>query len=431
MNGVKTGPVLVKIADFRGIELFSIRTEKFKTNTVHIFLDSSITKDEAAMTALLPAVLRRGCKSYPAFRDIARCLEELYGATFDCGVVKKGERHIIHFYIEYVNDRYTTDNTRLFRQAFDLAAQILLEPVIEGEGFRKDYVKQEKNNLKNLIESRINNKVQYAVDRCLEEMCRTEPFGIYEYGSVSDLPGIDAEGLHRHYRNVMEEWPVKVYITGDASDEQLAYAQNALEGIKRGSVKKPSPVKIISGPQDVRYIEEKRHINQAKLTLGYRTNTGPSDEDYYPLLLYNGILGGGIHSKLFRNVREKAGIAYYAFSRLEKFKGLMVAGCGIDPAVRGKAEEIMGKQADDMRKGVISDYEFNSALKAMETGIKSLRDSSINMADFYLGQRVAGSNDSFDTLIEHIREVKREDVIRVAEKIKLDTVYFLSPGANE
>jgi len=47
-------------------------------------------------------------------------------------------------------------------------------------------------------------------------------------------------------------------------------------------------------------------------------------------LVYNSILGGGLHSKLFQNVREKAGLAYYAFSRLEKFKGLMVVSCGIE-----------------------------------------------------------------------------------------------------
>lgn len=426
---LKTGSAAepVKIAEDNGITIYHINTDKFKTNTVHVFFDSNISEGNATMNALLPAVMRRGCGTLPSFRDIARRLEELYGASFDCGINKKGERHIIYFHIEYINDKYTINKTKLFKEVLDLLGEILLEPVKEGDGFRDDYLRQEKANLESMIRSRINNKVQYAVERCMEEMCANEPYAIYEYGRVSDLERISREGLYRHYREVLEIWPVSIYMTGVFDDEQIDYAKTLFCGIAPRKPGTSGPAAVNTQPERVKHVEEKQPVNQGKLSLGFRTNTGPADDDYYPLLVYNGILGGGIHSKFFRNVREKAGIAYYAFSRLEKFKGLMAASCGIEHSDRKKAESIMLTQVEEIAEGNISDYEFNATIKSIETGIDTLKDSQPGIVEFYFGQYIAGSNDTFDSLLEKVRAVTPDDAAGVAGKVKLDTVYYLSP----
>jgi predicted Zn-dependent peptidase len=161
------------------------------------------------------------------------------------------------------------------------------------------------------------------------------------------------------------------------------------------------------------------------LTLGFRTNTSHKEKDYYSLMVYCGILGGGIHSKLFRNVREKASLAYYIFSRLEKFKGLMVISSGIEPEEKDIALQIIMEQLDEISKGNISDYEYEATLKTIETGLIALKDSQIQVVDFYLSQLMAGTNDSFESVVEKTRRVTKQDVINVAEKIRLDTVYFL------
>jgi len=167
-------------------------------------------------------------------------------------------------------------------------------------------------------------------------------------------------------------------------------------------------------------------VNQGKLCLGFRTNTPPGSKDYYKLLVYNSILGGGLHSKLFQNVREKAGLAYYAFSRLEKFKGLMVVSCGIEIKNKDKALEIIYKQLDEIKNGNISDYEYEASIKSIETGIKSLKDIQLQIVDFYLSQYIAETDDTPDDVIENVKKVTKKDVVDIAERIKLDTVYFLT-----
>lgn len=416
----------LKISSFNGIEVYQIKTEKFKTNSINIFFHDNLNRESAAKNALVPAVLRRGCESFATFQDIAMHLEELYGSSFDCGVNKKGERQIIQFYIEFVSDRFTGENLNLFEKAFDLLYEIITKPVTENNIFKNEYIKQEKENLKRLIESRVNDKAQYSVDRCFEEMCKDEPFGIYEYGSVQDLDSINNSNLFEHYKSFLETLPIQIYITGDVEDVKIQKIAEKLSQVKRGPVKNVDVGFTNRAVIEVKDITEKMSVNQGKLSLGFRTNTSPNEENYNTLMVYNGILGGGIHSKLFQNVREKASLAYYAFSRLEKFKGLMVISSGIEIDNQEKAKKIIFEQIDEIKSGNISDYEFESTIKAIETGINSLKDSQLQVVDFFLGQSVANTTDDFSSIIEKVKKVTKNDVIDISRKIILDTVYFLT-----
>jgi len=428
----------IKITSFSGIDVYQIKTDKFKTNSINIFFHDDLKKENASKNAMIPAVLRRGTVSFPTFKDIALYLEELYGASFDCGVTKKGERQIIQFYIEFASDEFINGEDNLFEKAFNLLYDIITKPVLENGIFRNEYVEQEKNNLKNLIESRINDKMQYAVDRCYEEMCKGEPFEIYDYGNVEEVEKIDSKALFEHYVNFIKTYPVQVFICGNVADDMINKAVKRLENLRdenKSIQEGKGEINVLKGVSPDSFnklmvkskdVTEKLNVNQGKLSLGFRTNTSPDSNDYYALVVYNGILGGGIHSKLFQNVREKASLAYYVFSRLEKFKGLMVVSSGIEIENRDKALGIILEQLEQIKAGNISDYEYETTLNVIETGIKSLKDNQISIVDFYLSQTVAGTNDDFSSFIEKIRKVKREDVIRIAEKIKLDTIYFLT-----
>jgi predicted Zn-dependent peptidase len=227
-----------KVYSGNGIEVYKIITDKYKTNSINIFFQDNLSRETASMNAMVPAVLRRGCGSFPTFKDIALYLQELYGASFDCGVSKKGEQQIIQFYIEFVSDRYTGEPTDLFKKSFELLYEIITDPVLEGGVFKNDYVELEKDNLRRLILSRINDKVQYSVEKCLEEMCKDEPFGVHEYGSEEDLNSINSEDLFKHYVNLVETVPIKVYITGNIEEEKIKDAIEKLVAIRRGKIKK-------------------------------------------------------------------------------------------------------------------------------------------------------------------------------------------------
>src|SRR5690606_27369114 len=111
-------------------------------------------------------------------------------ATFDCGVTKKGERHIIHFYTEFLSEQFVPDSTDTFAAGLSLLFDIVARPALVNGSFNEEYLAQEKENLKIRIEGRVNDKMQYSVDRCLEELWLNEPYEIYDYGFVDELEEI-------------------------------------------------------------------------------------------------------------------------------------------------------------------------------------------------------------------------------------------------
>lgn len=428
-NGFNAGRA-IKVSSFNGTDIYRIDTDKFKTSSIHFFFQDNLTRETVTKNALLPAVMRRGSQKYATLKDISMELENLYGASFDCGVTKKGERHIIHFYTEFLSKRYVPDDTETFDAALDLLFSIIASPAFVNGRFSEEYLAQEKEKLKILIQGRVNDKMQYSVDRCLEEVCRDEPYSIFDYGFAEDLDAITADELTAHYRTMIETYPLQVYLAGSITDRETDRVIALLKGLpgrnvltlRNGFVKKEGMEK--------RQVTETMNVTQGKLCLGYRTNTAADSADFPALMVFNSILGGGIHSKLFQNVREKASLAYYSYSRLEKFKGLMVVSSGIEIKNKDKTLEITEKQLEDIKNGIISDQEIEAAVKSIETGIKSLTDSQINIVDYYLSQTVSGTNDDFNDIIEKVRQVKKEDVVNTARRICLDTIYFLTAPEN-
>ncbi|NTV90216.1 MAG: insulinase family protein [Clostridiales bacterium] len=416
----------VKIESFKGTDIFWIKTDKFKTNSINIFFLDNLNREHASKNALLPAVLKRGTSGYPTYGDIARRLEELYGASFDCETSKKGEAQIIQFYTEFLSDKYAGSDTDLFGKSLELLMEVICRPYLSNGCFHREYVDLEKDNLKKLIANKVNDKMQYSLDRCFEEMCAGEPFEISEHGVAGDIDGITPEDLFEHYGRVLSEYPCKVFVSGNIDLMDIDKLNKAIFSFRTkeasGTVKNLLKYEV----SDVREVTERMNVSQGKLSLGFRTGISADSPDYCALMVCNSILGSGMHSKLFQNVREKAGLAYYAFSRLEKYKGLMIVSSGIESENKDKAKDIILEQLEDIRNGIISDHEFEATLKTIETGLNSLRDSQMQIVEFNLGQQLGGTDDSFETLTEKVKRVTREDVSRVAKGIRLDTIYFLT-----
>lgn len=415
-----------KIAEKNGINFYHINSNKFKTSRADVFFVDNLSKDRASGNALVPLMMKRGCESYPEFIEMERKLEELYGADINAGAVKKGENQIIGFHMSHISDRYANDE-KLFDSCSDLLMCMLEKPLIDETGFKNSLFKQERDNLIDFIRSRINDKINFSLNRCIEEMCEGEPYAIPDDGTEEGALLLDPKKSMDIYNEMIKTYPAYVYFSGDIDDKSIKrFIDRFLSG-SRDSIRKIDPTGVKKSITNVKKINEKMDVNQGKLCMGFRTHIEPSSEDYYPLVVYNAILGGSTHSKLFRNVREKASLAYYAQSVLEKYKGLMIIMSGIEAENRIKAEDITLAQVEEMKKGNISKDDMNASLKSLETGMKSIQDSQGAIVDFYLSQNLTQTDDDFDSLINKFNSVKIDDVVRVAQNVQLDTIYFLEP----
>ncbi len=411
-----------KIKD--GISLHSLQTNKFKTFTLSFYIHRPLKEEEVTLNALLPFIMKRGSVLYPNLAAISKKLEELYGGFFDCGIRKKGEDQVICFNFEFVSPKYVKNDPQYLNEIYRFVFDIVLNPLIYDGGFKEEYVIREKENLKDHIEGLINDKKEYASLRCLSQMCTGENYALYEYGRIEDMERIDGKVLYNHYQDILRSSVIDVFAVGEVDLKPL---EQKLSGVERSLVSYEYPkTSVLKKSSDIQVAEDKFEVAQGKLAMGFRTNTGFCDEDAFALTLFNSIFGSGAHSKLFNNVREKLSLCYYAYSRLEKQKGIMLVSSGVEFENFKKAHDEILAQLQDIREGKVSDAELNASKKAIVNILMSLNDSAFSMEDFYLSGLIAGKVTDIEEYIRKIEETTLEEVVKVAGKIQLDTVYYLT-----
>ncbi len=406
-----------------GVFLTAIRTDKFKTGCFSINFVRPLCHEEAGKNALFPSILLRGSEQYPTMKAISDELDEMYGATVGTLLRKKGEVQMTGFYADFIEDDLVGED--IFARVMRFVFELLLHPVLENGGFRADYFESEKRVQLNAIASRINNKRSYAVSRMLSVMCADEAYRVLRIGDAEDLDGVTPENLYAHYRNILATSGVELFYMGRKStDEAASLLRGYLKDLPRGELVQTETC-VVPAALQVREVTETLDVTQGKLCMGLRTGCAAADPDYPALMVMNTIFGGGATSKLFLKVREEMSLCYYAGSSCEKTKGLMVINAGIEFDKFETAKTEILHQLALCRAGEITDDELESARRYLLSDLKLALDSPGQLDDFYVGQAVTGLDGTIEQLAEAVARVTKDDVIRAAQKITLDTVYFL------
>lgn len=415
----------------KGINIHIINTSRFKTNLVAVFLTTPITREEVTYNAVISSVLRRGSKNMQTQEQISKELEDMYGAAFDCGIDKTGDNHILRFYLESINDKYLPQSDeKMLKSSCEKLLEIVFNPLTEGQAFKKEYVEQEKENVKRMIEGKIDNKARYAMDRCIEEMYQGKPYGLYKYGYVEDLNNINAQNLYEHYKNLIDNCKIDIFISGPVDENEEQKVQKDIEeneNIKELKEREANYIKTEIKDKQVeqeKVITDSMEVTQGKLVLGLDVHL-KTEEEKYITSVYNGILGGSATSKLFQEVREKASLAYTASSSFIRHKGNIMINCGIEIQNYEKALEIIRQQLEDIRKGNFTEEELENSKKGIISVIKGIEDEQDTEITYYFGQELSGDEMAIQKYIETIQKVTKQNVIDIANKIEINTIYFL------
>ena len=408
-----------------GIKLHILNTDKFKTNLVAVFLTTSLKRETVTSNALISAVLRRGSNTMKTQEEISKKLEELYGAGFDCGINKTGDNQVLKFYMETVNDEYVPQmSENMLKTSVESLLDIVFNPLIENNGFKKEYVEQEKKNMKQRIEGRIDDKARYALDRCIEEMYKDKAFGLYRFGYVEDLNNINEMYLYNCYKRLIDTCKIDIFVSGNIDDEiEKIIAENVY--IKK--LKERQPIYNVVNEktnQKQNEIVENMNVTQGKLVIGLEVNSKDEDEKY-SALVYNTILGGSANSKIFQNVREKENLAYAAGSSYFRYKDNIFVTCGIEISNYKKTIDLVKKQIEDMKNNDFLDEELENAKKSIVAMIYTIDDEQDTGITYYFGQELSNNKNTIEDYINKIQGTKREDVLNIANKIEINTIYFL------
>ncbi len=411
----------------KGIKLHTIETDKFKTNLIAVFLTTKLTREDVTKNALISTLLRRGSKTMDTQEAISKQMEEMYGASFDCGLDKTGDNQVIKFYVETINDNFLPQQgEELLKTSVEKILEIAFNPYTENGGFKQEYLEQEKNNIRQRIDGKIDNKARFAVDRCIEEMYKDKPFGLFKFGYKEDLEQINAVDLYNYYKQLINSCKIDIFVSGIINgDTKNIIEQN--ENIKNLQEREPDYVVPKAEAKDTKQenvVTQSMDVTQGKLILGLDVNLA-DEEQKYTTLIYNSLLGGDANSKMFQNVREKAHLAYVASSSYLRYKNNIFVNCGIEISNYEQALELIRKQIEDMKKGDFTDENLENSKQGVIASIKTIYDEQDTQIMYYFGQELTKAKVTLEQYNEKVEKVTKQGVIDVANKVNINTIYFL------
>ena len=413
-----------KIAE--GVFFNAIKETKFKSNLISVRFIVSLHESTAAKNALLFPVLLRGSKHFPDIGAIRREEESIYDTDISDGVYKRGDAQILEMRMRVLDNRFSIDGMDITARAVHLLSDILFAPVTEDGVFLAEYVESEKQMLVDDIRAQINDKRRYAMQRLMEEMFSDDVFGISELGTVESVRTITPESLTAQYKDLLSHARVEIFAVGNFDFDSLGKNfANCFASLERYDIENTETNALQNAKETVKTVYERQNISQGKLSLGFYTGVTVRDPNYTAMQLLNIIYGAGVTSKLFLNVREKLSLCYYCGSSENGQKGFMTVHSGIEFKNEKTATDEILAQLEEIKKGNISENELRDAKLALIDSAERIADSAGNMLNWYFACVMNEMMITPEEKCEAIRAVKTEEIVKIAQNIRLDTYYFL------
>ena len=409
---------------YPGVVLRCFPDTRFKQGCLSIQFIRPMCRQEAAVNALIPAVLLRGCEKSPDLRSITARLDDLYGAAVGTMVRRVGDYQSTGLYCNFIEDAYALQGDEILSPMMAFVGELLLQPVLEEGVFSFRYVESEKKNLIAAMEAQRNDKRAYASAQMLKKMCKEDSFGIPRLGKKEQVEQITPQSAYAHYKTLLKESPVELFYVGAAQPERVAQLLKGLfANVERSYVNLPTQTPFHDGGGGE--YTEILDVTQGKLCMGFVSPITLRDGDFAAMQVLNAIYGAGMTSKLFMNIREKQSLCYDIGSGYQGSKGILTVSAGIDcqhdELVKGEVLRLLG----DCTQGKISEEELTAAKQALISQLKGTHDSPGAIESYYATAALSGLAWTPQEYIRAVESVTAERVAQAASTLKLHTVYFL------
>jgi predicted Zn-dependent peptidase len=413
------------------IRVIYVPAEGFKTSLVTISLLVP-RAENLAENIILPRYLTYCSKKYPLPTDLSACCESLYGTVVSGTVVRKGESSRVELSATCIDSRFSFDGEDVAGEVLELMLELLFNPLSADGRLAKEPFELQKRLAIERIESEANDKRLYAFTRMTEIMCEDEVFGISRQEILDSLKSTDEVSVFNAWKKLLKTATVQINLIGSFDREKsLKIIKEKFESVEREPVENDTV--FVESAEDVTEVTEEMDINQSKLVLGYRSGMKDRNDKVYARQVFTDVFGGGPYSRLFMNVREKLSLCYYCSARLHREKGIIVIQSGIERENREKVLGEINNQLEIMRSNQFDDADFNASKTAICDSLRGVFDTPEGI-DSYLNSKIDEELIPIDEVIKGYEAVTREDVVKSAEELSLDTVYMLAgreAGADE
>lgn len=407
-----------------GVDLHFIPTDKFTTNYIKIRFAAPMSEETVAGRVLAANILEIANQDYPTSQAFRRRLAELYGMTFSTSVSRRGMAHSIDVTVSYVRDEYTKEEVSLTEQVLQILTSALFHPLAGEKAFDKKLFEIEKKNLLSYLETEVEDNFYHADVELNRLFFQDDNLKIPRVATVGLVEKENAESVFKAYQQMLKRDKIDIFVVGKFdeqvlknyfSDWKLTYRRPKIQFDYQQAFSKITREKI-----------EQKDSRQSILELAYHLQVVYNDVNYPALLVFNSLFGNDSHSKLFMNVREAEGLAYTIGSSLHIFSGFLRVYAGIDKNNRSQTMQLIRKQMREMKTGRFTDEELVLAKTMLIQAANVAQDKPSTLIEKVYNQTLyKEAQPTFTEWVQQIESVKREDIIRVAQLIKLQAVYFM------
>ena len=315
----------------------------------------------------------------------------------------------------YTSREHTAYYTRLPASALDLGLDVLTD-VLSAPAVREHELDAEREVILEelaLSEDTPDDKVHTLLS---ESLFPGHPLGREVLGAEATVEAMTRDDVLGFFAERYRPTNVVVTAAGRLEHEDVVAG---VESFLADSGADVAAARTAPGAGVVPLVVEHRDTEQAHLALGWRAFSA-DDPDRYALAVANQVLGGGMASRLFQEVREERGMAYsvWSSSSLYSDAGCLVAYAGTSP---GKLRDVL-KVVDDVIAALaaegITEHELAVAAGYLEGSLLlALEDSGSRMSRLGRGELATTALLSVDEQVARIRAVTLEDVRAVVARV--------------
>lgn len=409
----------------KGIDLCLYKCEGFKTAEASINIAMPLNDGKAAQRALLVYLLSKTNRDYPTVRDMGIKLGMLYGASVSAGVIKTGESQMIRLMLECIDDKFALTDESIIFSSVELLLDMLFKPDVQDGAFKEENVKREKRLMIERLRSMNDDKIVYAANKMIEEMCKDEPYSICKFGTAEEIEKLTGKDIFDAFMDILLHAPIKINVIGSFDEEKIiSLVKEKFSVVERESVTELH-TEFLSQAYDEKTVRETQEVKQCKIVMGMRAGMTYDRDNYAALKVMTDIFGSGTYSKLFMNVREKKSLCYYCSAKLDASKGIIIIQSGVEKDKIDEAVDAIKHEFEEMQKGNFDDEVITSSKMSICDALSSALDTPEEIDIWYSSQQYSSYVYSPEELAEKVKAVTREEIITAASFASFDTVYIL------
>ena len=383
-----------------GIRLVTERMPDVRSVAIGFWVDVGSRDEELGMggaSHFLEHLLFKGTERRSA-RDIAEAVEAVGGEMN-----------------AFTTKEYTAFYTRLLDEDLDLGLDILCD-IMSAPAFRPDEIEAERQVILEEILMHEDEPAEVVHELFTEALYPGHPLGRDVLGTAESISAMSREAIAGHFSTHYRPANLVLAAAGHLDHDAVAAGLERRFAANDGD----RPRRVIEElAEPRRRIVSNRPTEQSHLVVGMRA-LSRGDDDRFALSVLNQVLGGGMSSRLFQEIREQRGLAYAVYSYRSSYveSGALAVYAGTAPSRTTEVLKLIGDELERLAHDGVTAHELELAKGHLKGSLAlSLEDSGSRMNRIGRAELVHNEVLTVSELVERTEAVTDADVRRVAERV--------------